>query len=236
MTSQKHLIAKKSKSEASPKEKENILIFCAHPDDEILGAGGTIAKYSEDGKHVVSVIFSYGEQGSWWLKHNISKEVRSKESLKAGKIVGTAETFFLGLNDLELKKQVHQKEVETKLKQLVKMYNPTKIFTHSKDDMIYSDHLAVYAVMVKILKEMDYEGDLFTFNIWGKELRSAENFKLFVDISKTFKYKIRALNQFKSQKLLVMWQLLPGIIWSAIVDGWINKCLFAEVFVKEDIK
>ena len=38
-----------------------IMVFAAHPDDEVIGAGGTIAKYAREGRQVVSVIFSYGE-------------------------------------------------------------------------------------------------------------------------------------------------------------------------------
>ena len=38
-----------------------ILVFAAHPDDEVLGCGGTIAKCSREGRKVVTVIFSHGE-------------------------------------------------------------------------------------------------------------------------------------------------------------------------------
>ena len=38
-----------------------ILILVAHPDDEVLGCGGTIAKYAEEGEDVVSVILSDGD-------------------------------------------------------------------------------------------------------------------------------------------------------------------------------
>ena len=48
-----------------------MLVVCAHPDDNILGAGGTIAKYSSEGKKVITVIASYGESGNPWLKENV---------------------------------------------------------------------------------------------------------------------------------------------------------------------
>ncbi len=40
------------------KTKQTILVFSAHTDDFVLGAGGTIAKYIQEGKTVIAVIFS----------------------------------------------------------------------------------------------------------------------------------------------------------------------------------
>ncbi|MFC1753269.1 hypothetical protein ACFL96_07735, partial [Thermoproteota archaeon] len=57
-----------------------------------------------------------------------------------------------------------------------------------------------------------------------------------VDVSDTFKLKIKAINEFKSQKVLVMWQLLPGIYFRAIKNGFENRCRFAERFVKINLQ
>ena len=40
--------------------KNTVLVICAHPDDEIIGAGGTIATYAREGKDVITIIFSNG--------------------------------------------------------------------------------------------------------------------------------------------------------------------------------
>ena len=59
------------------------LVFAAHPDDEVLGAGGTIAKLSREGEDIISVIFSYGE-GSDPLKEPESLiQERVKESKRS---------------------------------------------------------------------------------------------------------------------------------------------------------
>ena len=41
--------------------RSNILVFVAHPDDLEIGMGGTSLKYSQQGKKIIQVIFSYGE-------------------------------------------------------------------------------------------------------------------------------------------------------------------------------
>ena len=231
----------KKLNEIENKEKnnvsnDNILIFCAHPDDEILGVGGAIAKYSQEGKNVISIIYSYGENGNWWLKEEHTKDIRAKESLKAGKIVGTKETFFLGLKDLSLKDEVKREDVKEKILSLIEFYKPKKIFTHSFDDVVYPDHIAVYESVIEAVKKLGIKTEIYVFNIWGKDIRSSKNLKLVVDVTKTFKLKIKALKEFKSQKFLVMWQLTPGVVWRAFVDGLYNKCWFAEKFVRINVE
>ena len=88
-----------------PTSDETIMIICAHPDDEVLGMGGTIAKYASEGKRVVAVIFSYGENSHWWLKKKNTVEMRVAETKAAGKILGIHETIFLGLKDFDLKNE-----------------------------------------------------------------------------------------------------------------------------------
>ncbi|MEK6845367.1 MAG: PIG-L family deacetylase, partial [Nanoarchaeota archaeon] len=40
---------------------ETVVVFGAHSDDFVIGAGGTIAKYQQEGKKILAVVFSYGE-------------------------------------------------------------------------------------------------------------------------------------------------------------------------------
>jgi LmbE family N-acetylglucosaminyl deacetylase len=213
------------------KTGETVLIICAHPDDEIIGAGGTIAKYSREGKNVVSVIFSYGEKSHWWMKKKYTVEMRVNECRAAGKIVGTSETVFLGLKDFMLSEEVKKKKNLALLEKVINKYNPSRIFTHSPDDIIYADHKAVWDAVDKVTKRMGYAGDIYVFNIWGKDMRISKNPKLFIDISDVFSVKLRALKCFRSQSM-ALFQLYPGIFWKAFRTGFQNHCRFAEVFHK----
>ena len=62
--------------------KENrILVFAAHPDDEVLGCGGTIAKKTSKGHIVQTVFFSDGVSARH-KKENIKKVEERKKSAK----------------------------------------------------------------------------------------------------------------------------------------------------------
>ena len=114
---------------------------------------------------------------------------------------------------------------------LIKKYKPAKIFTHSVDDMIYKDHKAVHKIMIEVLDKVKYKGEVYSFNIWNLNIRKREKAKLIVDITKTFKKKLKALQCFKSQKMALM-QLLPVIYVRAFKHGLEGESRFAEKFYK----
>jgi LmbE family N-acetylglucosaminyl deacetylase len=214
-----------------PSKRETILLICAHPDDEILGAGGTIAKYSKEGKRVITVIFSYGERSHWWLKKKHTVEMRVKESRAAGQVVGTYKTIFLGMKDFELKEEIQHKKNLDLLEKIIRKFKPSKIFTHSPDDLIYADHKAVWEAVKKVTDNIKFRGDIYVFNIWAKDVRLSRNPKLFMDISDTFTLKWQALKCFKSQHMYIF-QLYPSVLWRAFKNGLEHRCRFAEVFTK----
>jgi LmbE family N-acetylglucosaminyl deacetylase len=49
-------------------KKGTVLVIVAHNDDHIIGAGGTLAKYAQEGKKVRTIIMSYGESSHPHLK------------------------------------------------------------------------------------------------------------------------------------------------------------------------
>ena len=70
-------------------EREIVLVFAAHSDDEVIGCGGTIVKYSKEGKEVITVIFSSGEKSSPWLKKDYIIKNRKEEAKKIGEFMGS---------------------------------------------------------------------------------------------------------------------------------------------------
>ena len=71
---------------------KRILVIAAHPDDESFMAGGTIAKYADDGWVVDVICATRGEEGG-------DADVRQKELEKAGTALGVHAITFLGYRD-----------------------------------------------------------------------------------------------------------------------------------------
>ena len=208
---------------------ENILIFCAHSDDQILGVGGTSAVYSKQGKNVITIIFSYGELSH--LKEEIIKKKRIRESENASRMIGSKEVIFLGLPDSKISSKIEEMDIKNKVKELIKKYKPIKIFTHTPSDPL-PDHKSVNEVVISAIKELKIKTPLFGFDIWNLyNIKEKDKPLFFVDVSETFWTKIKALRLFKSQLHIIIY-FLPIIFLRAKLAGRQNNCRYAERFYK----
>jgi LmbE family N-acetylglucosaminyl deacetylase len=83
-----------------------LLIVHAHPDDEVFGTGGTIARYSRTGHRVVVVYATGGEAGEMFhpeIDEDEGRkrlgELRQLEAREACRVLGTEDVYFLGYRD-----------------------------------------------------------------------------------------------------------------------------------------
>ena len=208
-----------------------VMVFCAHNDDNIVGAGGTIAKYAKEGIRVITIIFSYGEMSHPHLRDSVIIGMRVKESQRAQNILGEDKIIYLGLKEGQFADDAKNMNIHSKIKKLIKKYKPVKIFNHSIDDL-HPDHLAVYNIMNRIFDDINYKGEVYSFDVWNPvNFRKRDSPKLVVDITGTFKKKVNAFKAHKSQ-----WQARIMLMWSiylkAIVNGRNNDVKYAEVFYK----
>tara|TARA_Y100000310_G_C20636064_1_gene791225 strand:- start:634 stop:1257 length:624 start_codon:yes stop_codon:yes gene_type:complete len=204
-----------------------VLVIVAHSDDEAIGCGGTIAKYTKAGEKVTVVILSFGEGSQPLIKDELVKKTRIKEAQNVSRYLGVERTIFLGIPDLKINSK--NKEDINKVKAIIEKYKPSKIFTHSTSDP-HKDHRETNKLVLEATKGLDYS--VYTFGVWNPiYIRDTNVPRLFVDVSETFEKKLKALKLFKSQRLSV-YQLLPNIFLKAKIAGISNHCKYAEVFYK----
>ncbi|WP_394749267.1 bacillithiol biosynthesis deacetylase BshB1 [Spongiimicrobium salis] len=111
--------------------KLDILVFGAHPDDQELGAGGTIAKEVANGKKVGIIDLTRGELGT-----RGSAEIRDQEAAEAARILGVAVRENLGFADgFFTNDKAHQLEVI----KMVRKYKPEIVLCNAIDDR-HIDH------------------------------------------------------------------------------------------------
>lgn len=196
---------------------ETILVIAAHHDDAVIGAGGTIAKYSEEGKNVHTVIFSHDLMPH--LRKDVVRKKTERESKKAREILGATHVTFLG------------KKPMTELAQIVRDESPIKVFTHDKDD---ADplHRKIHETVMQLVADKTINTAVYSFSIWSiGKLRKRQIPRLVVDISKTFNSKIDAVLAHKSK-----WWTLNILIWKLLlqakISGITHGTKYAEVFYK----
>jgi LmbE family N-acetylglucosaminyl deacetylase len=210
-----------------------ILICVAHPDDEVLGCGGSIASYTENGDEVISVIFTYGENSRLLQSPKSLAKARIKESVTAGKILGTNKIHFLGLPDSNLSREIQDSKIQNKVGTLLKRYNPDIILTHSLDDG-HPAHTSVAKLIKSESKKRKLKSRIYTFNNWSPiRAKNIHKPKLVIDTSKYLNKKRLALKTFKTQDPTLGWKYNVALAllkdyWNGVRHGKLS----AEVFYK----
>jgi len=219
----------------------NILVICAHSDDQVLGPGGTMAKYAAQGYNVYTLIFTYGEVSHPHYQFKHIAKTRVQESRDADAIIGGKGVFFFGAKDGKIIESIREKKKIPLLKRIIKNHSPEKIFTHSIDDPL-PDHRAVRSLVLEaydyLNKKEGLKSEVYSFDVWNLwNIRKRKEPKLVVDIGDTFHKKIKALHAFKSQinffshTILVNFLYL-GVYVKAFVNGLKYRVKVAEVFYK----
>lgn len=125
-----------------------ILFVLAHPDDESLACGGTIARLSDAGARIVLMCASRGERGSVSDQSLVASEdlasVRSHELHEAAKILGIAEVLIFAHPDGNLRwADVPQFHVEIVL--AIQRHKPDGVITFAEDGLYWHlDHIGVH--------------------------------------------------------------------------------------------
>lgn len=215
-----------------------IVVFGAHPDDEVVGAGGTIAKLSKTGSEVFVVIFTKGEEGyaDKKLKSTIS-ELRRKEIEKVKGILGVKEYRLLGRPDMGL---TNDKETFKETIRLIREYRPDAVLTHYRVDR-HRDHRAASKLVTEAVWQSMEPVSMELGDPWrAKALYYFEEtypFKFpshIVDITETFEAKIDAMKTYNSQLPVVPF-IMGGIEGQAIARGALIGAKFGEAFLRSNV-
>ena len=208
--------------------KEIVLCFGAHSDDIEISMGGTVAKYSAEGKEVIGIVFSSGDKSSPWLRKDVIIEEREKETKEIGKFLGYKETIIIGLKDGELMKEIENPLAKKKVTEIIKKYKPSQIFINSRLDP-HPDHRAVNKCVLGVLDKLKNNIPTYTYEVW--DVINDNNPRMYVDVTKFFSKKVKAIKMFKSQWHYT-YPLLVPVYYRAIISGFHNKCRYAERFYK----
>lgn len=117
-----------------------VLIFAAHPDDEVLGMGGTIAVHSDRGDEVRVVVITDGST----TQYPGDAELRTRkedEAVRAAAELGVTDYVHLDLPDMRLDTLAHV-EVNRVVEEHVQAHAPEIVYTTHPD--VNADHRAVF--------------------------------------------------------------------------------------------
>lgn len=180
----------------------NILVIAPHPDDEILGCGGTIRKLSSQNNKVWVLIVTRGKAGIY--SEERIRNVR-EEAINAHKILGVTETRFLNFPAPELD-LISVSELATAISAVISECKADTIYLPHRGD-IHADHKAVFNAGLVAARPVKgnpvrriYAYETLSETEWAAPM-SDDAFipTFFINVSNFFSYKLEAMKCFKSQ-------------------------------------
>ena len=114
-------------------KKIKILVIAAHPDDEVLGCGGSLILHKMK-KDEINVVFMSNGVSSRAKKNYLEIVQRKKMAIKVSKKLDIKNTFFLDFPDNELDK-VSLLTITKKIENIIFKIKPNLIYTHSFSDL-----------------------------------------------------------------------------------------------------
>lgn len=121
-----------------------VLVIAPHPDDEVIGAGGTIARHVAEGNDVFLCIVTQGYSPPW---PEDTVETARRQVEAARKVLGVKQVFFLGFPTVRLN-TVPNMELTSALQKVVDEVKPEVVYTSWGDDVNQDHRIVLEATLV----------------------------------------------------------------------------------------
>jgi len=185
---------------------KKILIVAAHPDDEVLGCGGTVARLVKEGYEAYTLILGEGitsRDRSRNRKKRLQDIKKLKDQIyKANKILGIKKVFTFDFPDNRFD-SVDFLDIVKTIEEIKNELKPEIIFTHSKSDLNI-DHRITYQAVITATRPMKNETvkSIYAFEIlssteWNYPLSFSPN--VYFNIEDTLDLKLQAMAEYKSE-------------------------------------
>jgi N-acetylglucosamine malate deacetylase 1 len=156
-----------------------VLVIAPHPDDELLGCGGTLLRRKSEGATVGWVIMTNISEEYGWSKERIQERENEIEQVRKGLGVQPEHLFQLGFPTTRLD-TFPMGELIAKVSEIFQVFQPEEVFIPHQGD-VHSDHRITFEVATACTKWFRYPS---VIRVLTYETLSETEFGL--DPSKTF--------------------------------------------------
>ncbi len=188
---------------------KKVLIVAAHPDDEVLGVGGTVARHVAEGDEVYALILGEGQTSRGRHREDIDQKVVEalhKNTLDSAKAVGYQEVFFADFPDNRFD-HVDLLDIVKVVEQMIEKLHPEIVYTHYSGDLNVDHQYTARAVLTASRPIGDYcVAEIYAFETlssseWNFDYSAQPAFcpNVFVDITDYYYKKKQAMNCYVSE-------------------------------------
>ncbi len=185
-----------------------ILVLAAHPDDEVLGCGGTIARLAREGDSVFIGILGEGVTSRFATRDaSVSQAVESLHgnARQAGQMLGAKDLFTFQLPDNRFD-TVPLLDIAKMIEGLIERLSPQVIYTQHGGDLNI-DHSILFRATLTATRPVPGSSieTVFAYEVGSSTDWAFQNFtpafrpNVFVDVSHTLEVKLRAMRTYESE-------------------------------------
>ncbi len=182
---------------------KKVIVISAHPDDEVLGVGGTLIKHRNKGDKLYWIVTTNISENKGFSKEQVA--LRQQEIKQVEKKLGIKETFLLNYPTMELT----MSSLVSMVPRISKIFNtvcPNVVYCLNRSDA-HSDHRITFDAVMACTKSFRYpfiEKVLMYECILETEFAPALPEKIFlpnyfVDISDSFQEKLEIMKIYNSE-------------------------------------
>jgi LmbE family N-acetylglucosaminyl deacetylase len=144
-----------------------ILIIASHPDDEMLGCGGTIFKHKENDDNIYLCIVT-GPHKPYWTEAQIRRKKKEIESMY--NLVGYKKIFTLNYPAAKLD-TIPLSELNSSLLDVIKNINPDIVYIPYKYDL-HKDHRLIFESSIVVTRPYISKAKILSYEVpseteWG---------------------------------------------------------------------
>ncbi len=184
------------------------LVVVAHPDDEVLGCGGTIAKLTRKGEDVYVAILGEGATSRFTTRDQAPRsgvDALADAARKAAALLGVKEVTMSELPDNRFD-GVDLLDIVKIVESLVERWAPDAVYTHHGGDLNI-DHTLVHRAVVTATRPWAAPGvdAVYAFEVASATEWSFNQFErsfapdVFVDITDTLESKLQAMQLYREE-------------------------------------
>lgn len=219
---------------------KRILVVAAHPDDELLGVGGTISSRVAAGDEAFALILGEGQTSRWNTRDEAPQEVLSTlrdDSMRAAKEIGFSGVYFESFPDNRFD-SVALLDIVKLVESHIDELQPQVVYTHHGGDLNIDHQRTFQAVLVATRPMSDCSVDeLYAFETlsateWNMgNPASAFVPNVFVDITESIEAKCRGLECYETElRTFPHPRSVEGVRALAAYRGSISGFNYAEAF------
>jgi LmbE family N-acetylglucosaminyl deacetylase len=185
--------------------KSSVLVIAAHPDDEVLGCGGTIAKMVSQNQEVYTLILGTGVAGRYKKADpHIQSEIESlkDQAYSANGILGVQKLMLYDFPDNRFD-GVDLLDIVKIIEDVVRKVQPALVFTHYYRDLNI-DHRIVYDATITAVRRVPGQvvKEVYSYEVLSStEYMYPQSFSpnVYFDIEDYIDIKKKALSCYQSE-------------------------------------